>query len=408
MTPETLDEFLKSTCVIIVFAYLLTRQPLQNVGRLGTIFGIVGLVELWVAQERSPYDTYTLIITFAALRFGGRIGGVAALIVGTGAPLFLQEQALTRTWLALGISLGAGLGVRRAEGLLRRRTSLACFVAIILAEAGAILARTLLHSQSEIVFSPQLALLKIVSNGIGALFLQMVLADAESRQRAEGLRLEIERGRTRLAESQLAALQARVHPHFLFNALTSIAALCRLAPLQAEKAVVQLGQLMRRALESAPRSLTPLREELDAVTVYLELETLRLGPRLCVEQEIAPDCLGALVPPFSLQTLVENAILHGIGPKLGGATLRITIRRRKKHVLVTVADDGVGMEPEFLLRARSAWRAEAGGRPHGLQLASEQLIMLLGRAARLRLFSRPNRGTLVAFAVPMSAVGKAV
>jgi LytS/YehU family sensor histidine kinase len=398
VNPEALDEFLKSTCVIVVFAYLLTRKPLQAIGRLGVLFGLVGLVELWVARDRSPYDTYTLIITFVALRFGARIGGIAALIVGIGAPLFLQAEALMRTWAALAMSLGAGLTVRRA--LPAPKTNLACVLAIILAELGAILARTLLHSQYEIVFSPELALLKVGANGLGALLLQMVLSDAEARQRSEGLRLEVERSRTRLVESQLAALQARVHPHFLFNALTSIAALCRIAPLKAEKAVVQLGQLMRRALESTPRSLTPLRDELDAVTGYLELEALRLGKRLSVEQEIAPECLGALVPPFALQTLVENAILHGIGPRLEPAVLRIQIAWRKRGTLICVADSGIGMELERLAHARNAWSAESGGRPHGLQLANEQLVLLLGRSARLRLFSKPNQGTLAVFIVP--------
>jgi hypothetical protein len=398
VNPEALDEFLKSTCVIVVFAYLLTRKPLQAIGRLGVLFGLVGLVELWVARERSPYDTYTLIITFVTLRFGARIGGIAALIVGLGAPLFLHAEVLMRTWVALAISLGAGFFVRRA--LPTERTSLSCFLAITLAEAGAIMARSLLHSQSEIAFSAQLAVLKVGANGLGALLLQMVLSDAEARQRSEELRLEVERSRTRLVESQLAALQARVHPHFLFNALTSIAALCRIAPLKAEKAVVQLGQLMRRALESAPRSLTPLRDELDAVTGYLELEALRLGKRLCVEQEIAPECLGALVPPFALQTLVENAILHGIGPRLEPAVLRIQIARRKRGTLICVADSGMGMEPERLAHARSAWSAESGGRPHGLQIANEQLVLLLGRSARLRLFSKTNKGTLAVFMVP--------
>jgi hypothetical protein len=398
LDPEALDEFLKSTCVIVVFAYLLTRKPLQAIGRLGVLFGLVGLVELWVARERSPYDTYTLIITFVTLRFGARIGGIAALIVGLGAPLFLHAEALMRTWVALAMSLGAGLVVRRI--LPNNKNSLTCVLAIVLAELGAILARTFLHSQREIVFSPQLAMLKVGANGLGALLLQMVLSDAEARQHSEALRLEVERGRTRLAESQLAALQARVHPHFLFNALTSIAALCRIAPPKAEKAVVQLGQLMRRALESAPRSLTPLRDELDAVTGYLELESLRLGKRLHVEQEIATECLGTLVPPFALQTLVENAILHGIGPRLEPAMLRIRIVVHRRGTLICVADSGVGMEPERLAHARSVWTVESGGRPHGLQIANEQLVALLGRSARLRLFSKANHGTLAAFMVP--------
>lgn len=398
MNPETLDEFLKSTCVIVVFAYLLTRQRLEAIGWLGAIFGAVGLVELWLSRERSPYDTYTLIITFAALRFGVRVGAIAALIVGGGAPLFLHEQALMRTWLALGMSLGAGLVVRRT--LPERRTSLACFLAITLAETGAILARSLLHRQSEILFSPSLAFLKIGANGLGALLLQMVFSDAQARQRAEELRVEVERGRTRLAEAQLAALQARVHPHFLFNALTSIAALCRLAPSQAEKAIILLGQLMRRALESSPRNLVPLGEELEAVSGYLELEALRLGSRLSVVRTLDPACLEVLVPPFAVQTLVENAILHGISPDVEPAVLTLVVRAQKKRVLVAIGDTGVGMEPEVLLRARSRGQAQENEHPHGIPLASERLVLLWGHGARLRVFSRVGQGTWVVFGVP--------
>jgi sensor histidine kinase YesM len=398
VNPEALDDFLKSTCVIVVFAYLLTRHRLEAVAWLGAVFGAVGLVELWVARERSPYDTYTLIITFAALRFGARVGVFAALIVGMGAPLFLQELALVRTWLALVLSLAAGLVIRHA--LPERRTSLASFLAITLAETGAIFVRSLLHRQSEIPFSFSLALLKIAANGLGALLLQIVLTDAQARQNAEELRVEVERGRTRLAESKLAALQARVHPHFLFNALTSIAALCRIAPQQAERAIVSLGQLMRRALESSPRNLTPLGEELEAVSGYLELEALRLGGRLTVVRAIAPECLGALVPPFAIQTLVENAILHGIAPCVKPAVLTLVVRASKRGILVAVADSGGGMEPEILQRIRCTRQPAESERPHGISLASERLVLLVGSAARLRVFSLAGRGTLVVFLLP--------
>jgi sensor histidine kinase YesM len=398
VNPEALDDFLKSTCVIVVFAYLLTRRRFDATGWLIAIFGAVGLVELWVARERSPYDTYTLIITFAALRFGVRVGASAALIVGLGAPLFLQEETLARTWLALCLSLAAGVIVRRT--LPKRRTSLACLLAITLAETGAIVARSLLHRQSEIVFSPSLALLKIAANGLGALLLQLVLDDALARQRTEELRVEVERGRTRLVESQLAALQARVHPHFLFNALTSIAALCRIAPSQAEKAIVILGQLMRRALESSPRHLTTLRVELEAVSSYLELEALRLGSRLMVSCTIQPECVDVLVPPFAVQTLVENAILHGISPCVDPAKLIITVRQGQQHVFVAVGDSGVGMEPSVLKKARTWPMPDETSRPHGIALASEQLVLLLGRVARLRVFSQVGKGTLVVFCIP--------
>lgn len=402
MSPEALDEFLKGTCVIIVFAYLLTRRPLRVQGWLGPLFGLVGLVELWVTRERSPYDTYTLIITFAALRYGVRIGGLTTLIVALGAPLFLHAEALLRTWLSLAVSLGAGLLLRRWPAHERERARLPYLIAIVLAELGAILARSLIHSQQEIPFSPRLAVLKIGANGIGAVVLQLVLSDAQTRLKTEELRLEIERSRTRLAESQLAALQARIHPHFLFNALTSIAALCRIAPLRAEAAIVLLGQLMRRALESSPQNRGSLEEELSAVDDYLELESLRLGARLQVVRQIESGSLAQRLPPFVVQTLVENAILHGIGPTPEPATLTLTVRptRSGSGTLVAIHDTGMGMEPEELRTTRASLHTQNATRPHGLPLANEQLTLLFGPMARLRLFARTGRGTLVAFWLP--------
>lgn len=398
ISPESLDDVVKSTCVVIVFAYLITFRRWQSVGWLGFFLGTVGLLELWVSREQSPYDTYTLIITISSLRFGPRIGAIAALWVATGAAFFLHDEALQRTYMATLISLSAGLFVRRT--ILHRGGHFACISAIVMAEVGAIGVRMLLHSNEEIGLSLPVIVFKVITNGLGGVILQMVLTDADARHNAETLRLEVERGRTRLAESQFMALQARVHPHFLFNSLTSIAALCRVNPMKAEQAIVQLGKLMRRALDGTPTMLIRLSEELESVEAYLTLESLRMGTRLHVVKEIMERIPNVLIPPFALQTIIENAILHGIGTRSEAGILRVNIRSCENGVRILVVDSGTGIDGQKLKAIRHDLTKADVPLAHGLRLANERLVVLLGQKSRLRLFSRPGRGTLVTFFLP--------
>jgi LytS/YehU family sensor histidine kinase len=239
------------------------------------------------------------------------------------------------------------------------------------------------------------------------MLLQMIVNDAIARRDAEQFRIEAERSRTILAETQLGALRARIHPHFLFNALTSIAALCRIAPEKAEAATVQLGQIMRRALESDSRRTQSLSDEIEYVNDYVEIEKLRLGSRLKVIWDVEEGLENIHVPPFVLQTLVENAIIHGIAPKLEAGTVWIIARARRKHVLIAIRDNGVGMS--MVQRVQQSGGRRPGRREdhetqerqsHGLYMATEQLRLLYGPKARLRIFSRPDVGTMVVFRVP--------
>lgn len=430
--------FAASTCTIVVIAYLLKRGPIlgylaggqltpRAAAKLGLFLGLVGLVELYFAKERAPYDTYTLIMTFAALRCGGWVGLMTAAIMIVGAPLFLQHEALGRAVLSVLFCLVAGLAARRIAGLSRdpRRPVPASVViaaglgTILLAEIDAILLRLWIGGAEAAPFSLPVAVLRVGANSVGFVLLQMILNDALTRQAAERFRLEAERSRTMLAEAELGALRARIHPHFLFNTLTSIAALCRLAPDRAESATIQLAQIMRRALEISTRVVQPLGEEVEYVQDYVEIEKLRLGTRLRFEWDIAPEAQGAGVPPFILQTLVENSILHGIAPKLGPGSVRVTARKQRSgHVLIAVLDDGVGMTPVERGRVLSHGAVGTGSdeiaplpenpeprpRAHGLTISSEQLCLVYGRGARIRLFSRRDVGTLAAFRIPPATI----
>ncbi len=135
--------------------------------------------------------------------------------------------------------------------------------------------------------------------------------------------------------ARLDALQARIRPHFLFNSMNSIAALIATDPARAETAVEDLSALFRASLK-AGAALVPLHEELDLCERYLRIEAARLGDRLQVEWDVDPATRGAALPLLSLQPLVENAVYHGIQPRLGGGCVRLATRLEGELVQVVV------------------------------------------------------------------------
>lgn len=147
-----------------------------------------------------------------------------------------------------------------------------------------------------------------------------------------------------LSDARAAMLRAQLRPHFLFNTLNAISALIREEPDVAERMVARLGDLLRLSLDDTRGASVPLAVDLATVDAYLAIESLRLGDRLRVIREIAPETLAATVPDLLLQPLVENAIVHGIAPSTNGGTLRISTVREGASLIVTVADDGIGVE----------------------------------------------------------------
>jgi LytS/YehU family sensor histidine kinase len=414
--PPYFSIFIRDTCVLVVVAYLLTRgrmlrllfqrrlPPPQTFG-LGIVLGLMGGSESLFQDAPFVYATHTLSVVFATMVGGLPVGLIAAAVISLGVAFQTPERLLTSI-LVLLLSAAVTRILRRVETIPQRLTS--GFLAGVAAQA----ARLSLHFlfvgtlytrplQSTAIFS-------VPSNGFGVALLLLVVSDAQVRADSEQRRLEAEwrrgeaeRAHALASEAQLTALRARIHPHFLFNALNSIAELCCIAPERAEIASINLSRLMRRALETHA-DLIPLREELALVQAYLEIEKERIGERLRVIWCIDPACTTVLAPPFSVQTLVENAIHHGIGPREQGGEIVITVRGGKRHILVAVQDDGVGMSESI----RQGVREEAPSRLHGLQILDQQLAQRCGRIARLRLSSRENRGTLVSFALPVEEAGE--
>jgi len=170
--------------------------------------------------------------------------------------------------------------------------------------------------------------LALLAAGVAALLALAVLAHdlliAFQGAQAAGEREAQARLRARDMELQLLRLQ--IDPHFLFNSLNSISALTHLDPAAARAMAIDLAQFFRRTLDLAGRERIRLDDELGLVTHYLAVERQRLGEKLATAIDAAPDCLAALLPPLTLQPLVENALKHGLRPRDGGGLLRLQAR----------------------------------------------------------------------------------
>ena len=143
-------------------------------------------------------------------------------------------------------------------------------------------------------------------------------------------------------EARLSALQARMQPHFLFNALNTIAELVKTDPDAAEATVEDLSAILRASLKQGDATTRPLREELALVRAFVGVEQRRLGARLIVNWNVSPDTLDAPVPVLSLQPLVENAIKHGIASRFEGGAVTVSAVKAGDTVRLEVADDGEG------------------------------------------------------------------
>ncbi|OFV93141.1 MAG: hypothetical protein A3G76_13680 [Acidobacteria bacterium RIFCSPLOWO2_12_FULL_65_11] len=202
-----------------------------------------------------------------------------------------------------------------------------------------------------------------------------------------------------LLAARIEALANQINPHFLFNTLTSISSLIRTQPDTARMLITKLSGLLRRLMRSADHFVT-LREEIESVDEYLDIEAIRFGPQLTVVKRISPDTLDVIVPSMILQPLVENSIKHGLARKVGGGRITISTDLRHGHTLIEVHDDGLGMSEERLERAFG------GG--IGLSNVNERLRTIYGEGCQLKLRSVPGQGTWASVEIPELAVSERV
>lgn len=198
--------------------------------------------------------------------------------------------------------------------------------------------------------------------------------------RAEGL----------AAQAQLHAVRAQLNPHFLFNSLHSLSTLIRHDPAAAEDAVDRLGDLLRYALDHGGNEVVRLRDEVAFTRNYIALEKLRFDDRLCAEIDVDDDALDAIVPPFLLQPLVENAIRHGLAPNAGRGSLAVRASVHGSQLRLEVHDDGRGAPPAAIGYAAGL----------GLPTLRQQFETRFGTQAALDIESSPGSGFRANVTIP--------
>lgn len=220
---------------------------------------------------------------------------------------------------------------------------------------------------------------------------------------------ELDRSRTAVAEAEIRALRAQISPHFIYNSLSAIASFVRTDPERARELLLGFAEFTRYSFRRHG-DFTSLAEELRCIDRYLLLERARFGGRLEVTLRVAPEVLSVVVPFLCLQPLVENAVRHGLERRAGPGHLTITAEDAGSEALISVEDDGVGMDPEQLaatLKGETKPTGEVPSDPEsrrepgiGLRNVDERLRHVYGDAYGLVVETAPGAGTKVRVLVP--------
>jgi two-component system sensor histidine kinase LytS len=401
---ETLIATLEKACVLTTLMFVLGRAG--SVARLAgplpaaavprarqdlllplAFFVLMALTEFWVAAHQRTLMNARIIATCAAGLLAGPWIGLAVGVIAGLLALALANASLVGYVLPL-VAWGGLAGLVRHYWPERALLpGIGFLVGTFLSLVGLGWARLVAPGTT---LPLPVEVLRAVGNGVGVALLLLVV---------EQMRMMEAQARA-AAAAEVRALQARMNPHFLFNTLNTLAALATTRPAAIPPATARLARFLRASLEQQDRPLVPLREELETVSAYLEIEKLRFGDRLRVEQDVDPAVLDAPVPPFLIQPLVENAVRHGAqagwerGRERG--LVQLEARLQEDAIGIRVADNGPGIPED---RRRTVLTGPPDG-AHALALLRRRLLGLYGSAFRLTIEDRPGGGALVTVAIP--------
>lgn len=235
---------------------------------------------------------------------------------------------------------------------------------------------------------------KELAEGLANLFsTQLELAEAEQQSKL-------------LKDAEIKALQAQVHPHFLFNAINTISVLCRTNPEKARELLLELSQFFRSNLQGARQMVIPLDKELEHVTSYLSLEQARFPDRYELFLDIEPELKNSLLPPFILQPLVENSIRHAFSGRKEKGEIHIKVFSEAANMYIEVSDNGKGIPEEKL----GVLGVKAVPSKHGTGTAlaniKKRLEGIYSNAAGFKVDSKEGRGTTISIVLPLERKGE--
>lgn len=232
------------------------------------------------------------------------------------------------------------------------------------------------------------------AKGLGLLFsTQLELSELEAQGKL-------------LKEAQLKALQAQINPHFLFNSLNTIVSFSRHDPEKTRDLLIHLGDFFRKTL-SKNQDFVTIAEELERIDAYLAIEQARNGSRLQVFRDIDPGLLEVTLPALILQPLVENCVKHGILPKPQGGGVFIRVCRENDSAVITVEDNGVGMDPSGTWKTQAAIFSDKGA-GIGLKNVDQRLKTIYGLENGLKITSGMDRGTKFEINIPENSNFRAI
>jgi hypothetical protein len=310
--------------------------------------------------------------------YAGLLGGASGVLLGSTAMLFNATQ-------------GEGCKRRFNWGLAPRRMNDMLLALPVLAFGAGALGAAATAVMVPYAVKEPLILIGVAATVYATAAAAKMTADATrylytyGREQAAAA----ERARAEATDAQLAALRAQVNPHFLFNALNTIAALVRTDPRAAETTTENLARILRRTLDRTHRTDCTVDDEIDYLRAWLAVESERYGERLRVDFDVDGAAADLKIPTMSLQPLVENSLKHGIAGKLEGGRVAVRARRENGRLLLEVEDDGAGFPRE----------PREGT---GLTNLRSRLETIYGPAAELRV-ERPSSGARVVIELPASA-----
>jgi len=212
------------------------------------------------------------------------------------------------------------------------------------------------------------------------------------------IEMNLEQNQQLLLKARMDALTSQINPHFLFNTLNTVSSLIRFDPDMARGVVLKLSNILRRLLRKH-ETFVPLREELEFIDNYLDIEVIRFGrDKLQIFKEIDEQTLETFVPSMLLQPMVENSIKHGLAPRLEGGQIHLRTRHVDGRLLIEVSDNGMGIPPERL--------ADVYGGGIGISNVHERLRLLYGDQFKMDIRSQEGQGTQIHIEIPELATAE--